>query len=312
MTKPSDLEIFEGKVTTRGRMLRMGALLSGPGLLWLMAFLFLPMLGLCVMAFAARGNYGSVQWTFSTENFWRLMGFGLFGWTPDTFLVLVRSAILAVGTTAICIVFSFPLAFWIAARAKAHRNLLMALVMVPSCTNLVIRTYAWMLVLGSQMPPARLAHWIGLLGPDDSLFPGTLAVFLGMASTMLPFAVLPIYTAVERLDWSLVEAARDLYASAFSTFRNAILPQVMPGVVAAVILTLVPSMGMFVVSDLLGGARNMLIGNLIQQQFGSASDWPYGAMAGLFLVVTSLISLAAFQRWGGGLLPKSTEREATK
>jgi spermidine/putrescine transport system permease protein len=120
---------------------------------------------------------------------------------------------------------------------------------------------------------------------------------------MLPFAALPIYTSVERMDWSLVEAARDLYASAFSTFRNAILPQIMPGMVAAVILTMVPSLGMFVVSDLLGGSRNMLIGNLIQQQFGSASDWPYGAMAGLFLVITSLLSLAAFQKWGGGLLP---------
>jgi spermidine/putrescine transport system permease protein len=307
VTKGPTVEIFEGKLTTRGRMLRTGTLLSSPGLLWLVGFLFIPMLGLCVMAFASRGNYGSVEWTFSLGNLWRILGFGLFEWTPDTFLILVRSAVLALGTTAICVILSFPLAFWIAGKSKEKRGLLLALVMVPSCTNLVIRTYAWMLVLGSRMPPAWLATYIGVIEPGESLYPGTFAVFLGMVSSMLPFAALPVYTAVERLDWSLVEAARDLYAGSLSTFRNAILPQVMPGVVAAVVLTLVPSLGMFVVSDLLGGSRNMLIGNLIQQQFGSASDWPYGAMAGLFLVVTSLLSLAAFQRWGGGLMPTSRE-----
>ncbi|HSQ41897.1 MAG TPA: ABC transporter permease [Fibrobacteraceae bacterium] len=290
-------------------MLRMGALLSAPGLLWLGVFLLLPMLGLCVLAFASRGNYGAVEWSFSLGNVKRLFGFGLFGWTPDTLMILLRSAVLAVGTTALCVTLSFPLAFWIAGRPKENRNLLMALVMVPSCTNLVIRTYAWMLALEAQMPPAWLARWTGLIGPEDSLYPGSMAVFLGMVSSMLPFAALPIYTAVERLDWSLVEAARDLYAKAFSTFRHAILPQVLPGTVAAVILTLVPSLGMFVVSDLLGGARNMLIGNLIQQQFGSASDWPYGAMVGMFLVLTSLLSLAVFQRWGGGLVPKNTVEE---
>jgi len=302
-------EIFEGKVTTRTRMLRTGSLLSSPGMLWLMAFMFLPMIGLCIMAFAARGMYGSVQWTFSTENFWRLMGFGLFGWSADTFLILVRSAALAIVTTALCIIFSLPMAFWIASKNKANRNLLMALIMVPSCTNLVIRTYAWMLVLGAKMPPAWIAHWCGIVPADQGLYPGAFAVFIGMVSSMLPFAVLPLYSSVERLDWSLLEAARDLYASSLSTFRHAILPQVTPGIVAAVIMTLVPSLGMFVVSDLLGGAREMLIGNLIQQQFGSASDWPYGAMAGLFLVVTSLLSLAAFRRWGGGLLPKAVRAE---
>jgi len=305
-------EIFEGKITTRGRMLRVGTLLSAPGLLWLAMFLFIPMLGLCVMAFASRGNYGAIEWNFSTDNFWRLMGFGLFGWTPTTFLILVRSGVLAAVTTGLCVLLSFPLAFWVASKPKATRNLLMALVMVPSCTNLVIRTYSWMIVLSAQMPPATLARSLGLIGAEQGLYPGSMAVFLGMVSSMLPFAALPIYTSVERLDWSLVEAARDLYASAFSTFRNAILPQVMPGMVAAVILTLVPSLGMFVVSDLLGGSRNMLIGNLIQQQFGSASDWPYGAMAGLFLVATSILSLAAFQRWGGGLLPATKSQGERK
>lgn len=299
-------EIHEGKITTRGRMLRFGSMLSMPGLAWLLFFLFAPMIVLAVMAFATRGTYGSVEWTFSSANFWRLMGFGLFGWTQDTLMILLRSGLLAAVTTVLCVAFSFPLAFWIASKPKSSRHLWLAIVMVPSCTNIVIRTYAWMLLLGNHMPPAWIARTLGLLGAEQNLYPGSLAVYLGMTSAMLPFAVLPIYTSVERMDWNLVEAARDLYANSISTFRNAILPQVMPGMIAAIVFTMVPTLGMFVVSDLLGGARHMLIGNLIQQQFGAASDWPYGAMAGLFLVASSLVSLALFHRFGSALLHKTT------
>jgi len=295
-------EIHEGKITTRGRMLRVGAALAAPGFGWLLAFLLLPCVGLVVLAFARRGDYGSVQWVFSLENLRRLAGFGLFGWSPDTLVILERSAVLAVVTTVLCLLLALPLAFWIAGFERRTRGLMMALVMVPSCVNLVIRTYAWMLVLGAHMPPAWLARWAGWIGPEDALYPGHVAVYLGMVSTMLPFAVLPVYASVERLDWHVVEAARDLYAGAWRSFRHAVLPQITPGLLAATILTLVPALGMFVVSDLLGGARTMLLGNLIQQQFGAAADWPFGATVGLFLVAASLVGLAALQRSGRRLL----------
>jgi spermidine/putrescine transport system permease protein len=119
-----------------------------------------------------------------------------------------------------------------------------------------------------------------------------------MISAMLPFAVLPLYTSVERIDWSVVEAARDLYGGAWRTFRHGVLSQTVPGLIAAVILTFIPCLGMFVVSDLLGGAKYMLVGNLIQQQFGAAADWPFGAMLGLGLVIASLLSLLVLLRWG--------------
>jgi len=296
------IEIYEGKITTRGRMQRVGSLLVGPGFLWLSLFLLLPILGLAVLSGASRGAYGSIDWSFSFANFWRLLGSGLFGWSGDNLMILLRSSVLATVTTALCLLIGFPMAFWICARERNARILLIALVMVPSCTNLVIRTYAWMLVLGAQMPPAWIARLVGLVGADEALYPGTFAIYLGMVSSMLPFAVLPLYTSVERLDWHLVEAARDLYAGPLRTFFHAIVPQVFPGLVAATVLTLVPSLGMFVVSDLLGGARYMLVGNLIQQQFGAASDWPFGAMVGMFLVLASLASLAIFQRWGRGVV----------
>jgi len=291
-------EIFEGKVTSRGHMRRVGLALGLPGIAWLAVFLALPVVGLAVLAFARRGEYGSVDWTFSLENLRRVCGWGLFGWTSDNFAILVRSGVFAVITTVACLAFALPMAFWICDRSKTARLALMALVTVPSCINLVIRTYAWMLLLGAQSAPVALLRAMGLLGPDSALYPGWGAVLLGMISCMLPFAVLPLYASVDRLDWSLVEAARDLHAGAWRTFRHGILPQIMPGTVSAIVLTAVPSLGMFVVSDLLGGSRTMLVGNLVQQQFGMASDWPFGAMAGLVLVAGSLVSLLALSKWG--------------
>lgn len=292
-------EVFEGKLTTCAHMRKFGALLTGPGILWLTVFLLLPTLFLMVLAFAQRGSYGSINWDFSIENLKRLVGFSSFGWSADNLLILWRSLQIAVITTVLCIVFGLPMAFWIANHGKSMRAFLFALIMVPSCTNLVIRTSAWMTLLGPDMFPADIARFFGIIGAGESLYPGSFAVYIGMVSSMLPFAVLPLYTSVERLDWGVVEASRDLYAGPIRTFYHGILSQMMPGIIASVILTLVPSLGMYVISDLLGGGKYMLIGNLIQQQFGAAMDWPFGAMLGSVLIICSVISLVIFQRVGG-------------
>ena len=290
--------IVDGQPTTRLRQWATGLALTGTGMLWLLCFLVGPLMAIAAVAFAQRGDYGELVWQFTTENFWRMLGYTSFGWTPDYLWILGRSVVLAGVTTLICLLLGFPLAFWVAARDPRWRTFILALVMLPTCVNLVIRTYAWQLLLGAHAPPAWLAASLGVVGEGEALYPGALAVYLGMVSAMLPFAALPLYTSVERLDWSLVEAARDLYASRWATFRHGILPQVMPGLVAATILTGIPSLGMFVVSDLLGGAKVMLVGNLIQQQFGASGDWPFGAMLGLTLILATLASLAVLIRWG--------------
>jgi spermidine/putrescine transport system permease protein len=290
--------VVDGKPTTRSRQWLSGFGLIAAGFVWLFCFLIGPLIALGILAFASKDDYGEIIWTFSTDNFWRMFGWGLFGWTSDNLWIIGRSIVLASATTFCCLALGFPLAFWIAARPPAWRPLLLALVMVPACVNLVIRTYAWRLILGNEAPPAALAQWAGLIDPGAALYPSSIAVYLGMISAMLPFAVLPLYTSVERVDWSVVEAARDLYARGWRTFRHGILSQTVPGLIAATILTLIPSLGMFVVSDLLGGAKYMLVGNLIQQQFGAGSDWPFGAMLGLGLIVASLVSLVILMRWG--------------
>ena len=161
---------------------------------------------------------------------------------------------------------------------------------------MVIRTYAWFLILAPEMPFAKLASYMGLIPAGNPLYPNAFAVYLGMVSMFLPFVALPLYSSVERLDWSLVEAAQDLYASKIRVFTQAILPQTLPGLSVGVILTFVPAMGMFVVPDLLGGAKYMLVGNLIQQQFGTSRDWPFGAAISMGLMVLTMISLQLYRR----------------
>lgn len=280
-----------GRVTTRPRLLRSALLMCGAGLGWIGAFVILPMLATAVLAFLRRGPLGEIVFQFSLENFRRVLGYGLFGWSADNLMILGRSVILASLTTIVCVGLGYPVAFWIAARPARSRYLWLALVVVPLCTNVVIRAYAWMLILSPSLPPARLAQWLGIIPSESALYPSAFAVYLGMVSTSLPFAVLPLYTNIERLDWSLVEASRDLYASPPRVFLHGILPQTMPGLAVAVMLTFVPALGMFVVPDLLGGSKYWLVGNLIQQQFGSSRDWPFGAALSLMLIALTLAGL---------------------
>lgn len=288
--------LWHGELTTRRRLHRRGVSVALGAVLWLTVFLMLPSIATVLVAFAQRGELrGQIDWTFTFENFKRLVGFGLFGWSADHLIIFLRSVWLATVTTALSLLLAYPLAFFIATRRQSVRYLLLALVMVPFCTNMVIRVYAWMQLLSYDMPIAKAAAWMHLARPGTSLYPSALAIYIGMVSTFLPFAVLPLYANVERLDWSVVEAAQDLYASRWRAFRHAILPQTRPALHVATILTFIPAMGTFVVPDLLGGARYMLAGNLIQQQFGG-SDVPFGAAMSLALMLLTLIGLFFLRR----------------
>ena len=294
----SRLLVWYGELVSRRSLRRRGLFLLAAPVLWLAALLVIPSILLLGLAFAQRSPYGEITWRFTTENFRRLAGFGLMSWSPDTLLILWRSVVVAFVTTALSVLLAYPLGFFIASRPARTRTLWLVLIIVPICTNLVIRTYAWMLILGNQAPPARLAHALGLIGPDEALFPGPFAVYLGMVTSYLPFTVLPIYTNIERMDWSIVESAQDLYASRWRIFTHAILPQTLPGLTVALILTFIPALGSFVVPDLLGGSKFMLLGNLIQQEFGPSRDLPFGAAVSFGLMLLTLAGLFALRRSG--------------
>jgi spermidine/putrescine transport system permease protein len=288
--------VWFGELTTPARLYRRGLWFLLPAVVWILGLLIIPGLALVALSFAERGQFGEVVWNFNLENYARLLGFGIFGWTPDIIMVLLRSIWVALITTLICVVLAYPLAFFIATRPPQTRYIWLALVIIPFWTNLVIRTYAWQMLLSPDLPFAQIALALGLLEPNSSLYPSQLAVYIGMVTAFLPFVVLPLFASVERLDWSLVEASQDLYASRIRSFFQAVWPQTLPGLTVGIILTFIPAMGMFVVPDLLGGARHLLVGNLIQQQFFASRDWPYGAAISLGLMVMTLIGLAVYRR----------------
>ena len=290
------LVIWYGELAGSRRLTWRGLALIGLPLVWIAVMLVAPLVAMALWAFATRGPLGDIQWTWTLDNFRRLAGWDVFGWTGAYLAIFGRTVLVAAVTTALSIAISYPLAFFIATRRPVARYLLLTLVIIPFCTNLVIRTYAWMLMLGNQMPFARLAQWLGLIEPARALYPSAFALYLGMVTNSLPFAVLPLYTNVEKLDWGIVEASQDLYSRPLGTFLHAILPQTLPGLATAVILTFIPAMGAFVIPDILGGGKSWLLGNLIQHQFGVSRDFPFGAAVSLVLTLLTLAGLVALRR----------------
>lgn len=296
MDKPAIL--WRGEMTTTQALKGRGLAFLSSGMLWLLGFLILPSLLFIALSFAERGVYGEVIWRFSFANYHRLAGFSSFGWTPDYLLILGRSVVIALVTTAVAILLSYPLTFFIASRPARSRFMWLVIIIIPFWTNIVIRTYAWFFLFSPDFPFAKIAAMLGLIADGSSLYPSAFAVYVGMISDYLPFLALPLYASVERLDWALVEAAQDLYASPTRVFFQAILPQTAPGLTVGIILTLVPTMATFVVPDLLGGAKYMLVGNLIQQQFGASRDWPFGAAISMALILLTLFSMGIYRRKG--------------
>ncbi|MGK5092772.1 ABC transporter permease [Deltaproteobacteria bacterium TL4] len=290
------LIIWYGELTSVRKLIKRGFFFISPGLLWLFIFLLLPGVVLVIVSFAGRGAYGQLVWEFSLENFSRLAGYGLFGWTPDYIIIFLRSLFVAFVTTFLSVCLSYPLCFFIAGRSDRTRYLWLALLIIPFWTNMVIRTYAWFLILAPELPLAKFSAFLGLTAEGSPLYPSVFAIYLGMVSIYLPFVALPLFASIERMDWSLVEAAQDLFASPVRMFLHAILPQTMPGLSVGIILTFVPAMGMFIVPDLLGGAKYMLMGNLIQQQFGSSRDWAFGSAISMGLMVLTMGSLYVYRR----------------
>ena len=281
---------FGERLTARGELAR-SLLTSGPGILWVTLFLLVPLVGIGVLSFLTRGTYGEVQMPFTFENYRRIAGFGILGFDSQYPQIILRSLLLGAGTTAVCLLASLPLAFFIAGQPERRKQLALTLLIIPFWTNLLIRTYAWQILLGPDSFLARVASTLGLAEAGRPLYPSTFAVYLGMLCAYLPFLALPLYTAVEKLDWSIAEAAADLGADRLRVFRHAILPQLVPGMVAGIILVFIPATGQFVVPDLLGGAKTVMLGNAIQQQFGPSRDWPFGAAIAFVGMAVVLLGL---------------------
>jgi spermidine/putrescine transport system permease protein len=263
--------------------------LAAPGLLWMALFFLVPLLLVFAISFASRGTYGGIVWEFTWANYLDLLH-PLYG------KILGQSLWYATLTTAICFVLGFPLAYVIARSPARWQPVLLLLVMLPFWTNFLVRTYAWMIMLRHDGLANNLLLALGLIAEPLELLYTPTAVVIGLVYGYLPFMVLPLYVAVERLDPVLVEAAWDLYASRWAVFTRVVVPLTMPGIVGGCILVFIPSIGSFITPDLLGGARSMMIGNLIQHEYLVVRDWPLGSAVSFVLMAIVMAAVFVYYR----------------
>ncbi len=255
-------------------------------------FFLLPLLVVLLISFASRGAYGGVEWTFTLANYRDLVD-------PLYLYVYVRSFGLALATTVLCLCLGFPLAYYIAKAPARWQGIWLALVLIPFWTNFLVRTYAWINVLRADGLLNALLMALGIIAEPIDILYSDLAVLIGLVYGYLPFMVLPLYAAIERLDDSLVDAARDLYASGWAVLTRVIVPLTKPGIVAGCLLVFIPSLGAYITPDLLGGARSMMIGTFIQHEYLVVRDWPLGSAASFVLMAMVVVGLWGYQRAGG-------------
>ena len=287
------LETALGEAERRGEVAerRRGLLLALPSFAYMVLFFAVPLVIVLVYSFATRTSSGS-----TALSDWNLEAYRKLG-EPIVRNVVIRSVVLALITTVLCLVIAYPFAYFCATRSATVRNLLLVAVMIPFWTNFLVRNYAWRLLLSSGGPISSFTESIGL-GPTEILLTKT-AVVIGLVYAYLPFMILPLFASIDRLDWRLVEASRDLYASGPASFRKVVLPLTMPGVIAGSILVFVPSMGAYVTPELLGGGKETLLGSYIVTQFLTARNWPVGASLSFVLMAVMLVSTIIYFRAGG-------------
>ena len=258
-----------------------------PYVVWIAIMIVVPMLMILLYAFTKEGN-DVTTFRFTLENFGRFFSDAVF------LDVLKRSLIIAIFTTIICVLLGYPIAYAIATGPEKSKMFWILMITLPTWINMLVRTYAW---VGILQDDGLLNSFLGLfgIGPFKMMYT-TFAVVLGMVYNFLPFMVLPIYVSIEQLDTRLLEAASDLGAKPLTAFRKVTLPLTMPGIAAGTILVFISSLGMFVVPDVMGGAKSALIGNLIQNQFLSARDWPFGSALSIVLAVLSLVLIILYYK----------------
>jgi spermidine/putrescine transport system permease protein len=269
------------------------AILLTPGVFWLAFFFVIPLIIVLVVSFSKRSLLGVVDYSFNLTNYARV-----FDPSAPYFSIFLRSLGLALVNTVLCLLIGYPFAFYIARQPPQRQKFFIFLVMVPFWTNFLIRTYALMFIIRDT---GLINNWLISLGliqePLQILFTPT-AVRLGMLYGYLPFAVLPLYASIEQLDFNYVQAAQDLGANSLRVFLRIILPLTMPGVVAAAIITFIPALGDFITPDLMGGGNTFLIGNVLQQQFLTVRDWPFGSALGIVLMTLVLAATLVYFRSG--------------
>ncbi|TPP06602.1 ABC transporter permease [Rhizobium glycinendophyticum] len=286
----------------KSRDIRNRWLLSFPALLIIFVAAIGPLFVMLVYSFLAKGDYGDVKpWEFSTEGwfsvfFERDIFDDTFGLASAHLSIIWRSLKLSFYTTILTLILGFPTAYFIATRPQKTREIWVFLITIPFWTNLLIRTFAMQQVIRNEGIVNNLLTWLGVIKSPLQIIYTDTATLLGMAYVYLPLMVLPLYASIEKLDFRLVEAGYDLYASRLQVLWRIVIPLVKPGLIAGSILVFIPSLGAYVIPRVLGGGKNMMLGNLIEMQFGAGRNWPLGAAMSITLMILVTLALVFYVR----------------
>jgi spermidine/putrescine transport system permease protein len=280
-------------MTLRRQSVVLGVLLA-PVTLFLGIFFLLPLCIIAVFSFLTPGLYGGVEWTFYHWNYGRI-----FGWAdgfieifePVYLQILWRSLSFAALTVILTLILCYPVAFWVSRLSDRWRLVFLFLITLPFFSSLIVRLYAWLLILKPTGLLNTVLLNIGLISEPLEILYTPAAVVLGMVYVMVPFMFLPLYSSVDTLDRAQIEASLDLGANRVQTFLKVVLPQTLPGIMGGAVIVFIPSVGNFVVPDVLGGAKGLMIGNLVEQQFLSSRNWPFGSALSMIIMAVVLTVL---------------------
>ena len=294
-SKPNLVEVAQRKRT------RKSWLLSMPALLVLLFAASGPLLIVLVYSFLEAGTYGGVVWKFSADAWFNVVFYrDIFDKTVSLagahMTILWRSVSLSFCTMLATLLVGFPTAYFISTRSRQTRNIWLFLITIPFWTNLLIRTFAILEVIRNEGLINTALQLIGIINEPIQMLYTDFAIMVGMTYVFLPLMVLPLYATMERLDFNLIEAAYDLYATRYKVLRRVIIPLAKPGIIAGSILVFIPSLGAFVTPRVLGGGKKMMLGNLIELQFGAGRNWPLGAALSITLLGLVMIALLIYVR----------------
>lgn len=283
----------------RGRAGQGSVWAAAPGLIYLVALVLVPLIIIVIFSFLSRAKLGvGVKWEFSTQAYADLLfSESLAGgrsFDPTYLQIILNSFLFALVTAGVTLALSIPIALWIATRPAERRTALIFLVTIPFWTSLLIRTYAFVIILNDNGPINGTLGWLGLIGEPIPMLYTPFATVTGLVYTFLPFMILPIYASAERFDFRLAEAAYDLGAGKWTVLRRIVLPSIRPGVIAGMLLVFVPALGSFLAPELLGGGKTSMIANVIAAQFGASRNWPMGAALSVLLLIITMLVLLAF------------------
>lgn len=265
-----------------------------PIIVYSVVLVVLPLLYVLFLSFLSSDSYGGIVYSFSLQNYFKILD-------PVYLGVFLKSFFIAFITTVLCILIAYPFCIFVSQKSPKIQKIMISMVMIPFLANSLIRTYGWVILLRKEGVINSLLSIFGMVDQPLSLMYNYFGIIIGMVYTLLPFMILPVYNSICKIDRKVIEASSDLGASKLQTFFQIIVPQTMSGVFNGSLMVFIPAIGYFFISDILGGGKIMLIGNLIKNQFLVSRNWPFGAAVSIVLILITFLLVKLYQKIGGDM-----------